>query len=178
MKRRQGESTRRTVARWAVGLLFILSGIAVAAVNLVVGYNASQLLAHGSRTSATAEQMTYGKNSDSVEVTFTDADGVEQNSWLDGIPHQVRVSDSLAVVYDQNDPSNVVAVSTAEQESGQDMVYSVLLGAGFAGVGLLTLWRGVPKGIGGWAYNRDYLPGARRRQPPPASSERAADLVD
>ncbi|MEY9877902.1 cobalamin biosynthesis Mg chelatase CobN [Streptacidiphilus sp. MAP12-33] len=179
MQRREGETTRRTVARWTVGLLFILSGLGAAAVNAIVGYEAGQLLAHGTRTSATVEQVTYGKNSDSAEITFTDTLGTEQVAWIDGVPHQYGVGDHITVVYDRNDPSNVSAVSTAEQKSAPSTVaFFALFGAIFVGVGFLTIWRGVPKGIGGWAYNRDYLPGARRRPSSPESLEHASETVD
>jgi hypothetical protein len=179
MQRREGETTRRTVARWTVGLLFMVGGLGAAAVNVVSGYEDGQLLAHGTRTSATVAQVTYGKNSDSAEIAFTDTLGTGQADWIDGVPHQYGVGDHIPVVYDRNDPSNVSAVSTAEQESApRNLVFAALFGAAFAGVGLLTLWRGVPKGIGGWAYNRDYLPGARRRLSSPESSEHASGTVD
>jgi hypothetical protein len=163
MKGRPWETGRRTAARWTVGLLFIVGGLGAAAVNEVTGYDAGQLLAHGARASATVKQVTYGKNSNSVEVDFMDKRGVVQDDWIEGVPHQYGVSSLLPVVYDQSEPWTASAVSTAEQQSGTDMVFAALFGAAFVGLGLLTLWRGVPKGLGGWAYNRDYLPGTRRR---------------
>ncbi|QMU76947.1 hypothetical protein GXW83_15730 [Streptacidiphilus sp. PB12-B1b] len=61
MKRRPWETSRRTAARWTVGLLLIVGGLGAAAVNEVTGYDAGQLLEHGTRVSATVKQAPTGR---------------------------------------------------------------------------------------------------------------------
>ncbi|WP_370069642.1 DUF3592 domain-containing protein [Streptacidiphilus sp. MAP5-3] len=103
----------------------------------------------------------------------------ERQAKAHGVPHQYGVGDQIPVVYDPNDPSNVSAVSTAEEESAPgNLLDFSLFGAAFVVVGLLTLLRGVPKEMDRWAYNRDYLPGARRRPSSPESSGHAPGTTD
>ncbi|MBC3841128.1 hypothetical protein GXW82_15005 [Streptacidiphilus sp. 4-A2] len=152
MRRRWWAAAWRTSVSWTVGLLFVIGGITLVTVDAVVGHQAGQLLAHGTRVTGTVVQVTPGKSSNTDEVRFMDTTvGVVEDDWIDDIPTQYGVTDQLPVVYKAATPWIASAVTTAQAQSGRDVVIAAVFGVGFAGLGLVMLGA-VPTRQVRWVY--------------------------
>jgi hypothetical protein len=162
MKKSQ-EVPGRPAIRRLVAALFVLGGVAIWASCAATEIQAWQLDSHGVRTTAGIEQVQVLKNSDNALVSFSDRSGIQQQEWVEAVPHGVAVGDRLSVVYDPGGPSTIQDLPVMESSRWSAPEGQVPGGLIFAGFGLLVFRRGLPVGLGGSVQTREWISWRRRQ---------------